>query len=419
MAGKSLILTRIGFSFCGVMFAHFAVASNTACTPKTGNDLFKCVRERHVSLKVSALDLKKAEGNLKQAGNFTNPEFGSSGIVGDNFGQTTTEIQADLQFILEMGGKRSARKGSAESAKKIAEIDLNLTNDQVTIEAGQLILRLRQLEKEIAAFKEALETFSRIERQYRGRGRLSPEQEVSLAVFEIAAKDTALKLSSLFDEQRQVRDAISATIGQEVTINWNTLSAVDFRPNLPERFQIKNEIESQQITKSNLEAQQSEMNLELEKGNSWPDLKIGPVFKINTDGSDRFYSGGVGLSLPLPLFNVNGGARAAARAEAEKTKLLAERQKQEVALYKNRLIEKYERLRVHTTKMNDIDALDKKHRRLESLFSQGVVSSALVIESHRQLLEFLQEYHTAERTQLESLWKLYSLENRLSEEIVK
>ena len=399
-----------------VGYSEISGASNL-CNPKTGSELFRCLRDQHVESKKSKFDFESARGNRSQAGAWINPEVGISGIVGDNFGQKTSEIQTDLQFTLELGGKISARKGRAEVEKNLAELDLKLTEDQVAVEAGVSVLRLKQLDREISSFQEALDTFSRIERQYRSRGRLSPEQEVSLAVFEVAAKDTALKLNSLYDELKALRDEILNDTGSEQDFDWKNLNLNDFRPKFPETLDVKVDAQNSIIQRAQLEYGVAEKSLHLEQANSWPDLRFGPIFKINTDGSDRFLSGGVGISFPLPIFNLNGGARAAARANAQKAQLESGRKSQEATRLKTRLLDSYKRITAHTSKMNDIEALDRKHRRLEVLFAQGVVSSALVIESHRQLLEFLQEYHTAERTQLEILWKFYSIEGRLNGEI--
>jgi outer membrane protein, heavy metal efflux system len=417
MAPTCLQLRKMTLKLSFMLATLVAHATDSPCKPQNGVQLFQCLREKHIDLQKAGLDRDKAQGEFRQSTSFVNPELGLSGIVGDNFGLKNTEFEADLQFTWELGGKRSARRGHAEAEKAIAEIDFGLAGDRIAMDSAESVMRLRQLSKEIASHREAVDTFARIERQYRSRGRLSPEQEVSLAIFEVATKDTALKLNSLVDEQKSLRDTVSLSLDPESVIDWSSLELADFKPRLPESFRSLEGTENLFVKKIDLESRRAESAFVLEKANSWPDLRIGPVVKLNAEGRDRFYSAGLALSFPLPLLNLNRGARAAALAEVQKTRLDRVRNSRDFIYLKKRLIEKYERLHAHTSKMNDFDAIDRKHLRIEHLFSQGVVSSSLVIESHRQLLEFLEEYHAAEREQLQALWTLYSLEGRLAKEI--
>jgi cobalt-zinc-cadmium efflux system outer membrane protein len=46
-----------------------------------------------------------------------------------------------------------------------------------------------------------------------------------------------------------------------------------------------------------------------------------------------------------------------------------------------------------------------------------VVSSSLVIEAHRQLVDFTRQKHQSEMETVRSLWRIYALEGRLLAEL--
>ena len=68
------------------------------------------------------------------------------------------------------------------------------------------------------------------------------------------------------------------------------------------------------------------------------------------------------------------------------------------------------------TMANKTFTLEKSERQLartENLFKNGRLSSSLLIESHRQLLDNLRLYHQYELETLNSLWQLYAMERKL------
>ena len=62
--------------------------------------------------------------------------------------------------------------------------------------------------------------------------------------------------------------------------------------------------------------------------------------------------------------------------------------------------------------------IELKHKKIESLYDRGFLPSSMVIEAHRQVLDYARHQHDQEILALEARFKLYTLEGRLFEEIL-
>lgn len=57
--------------------------------------------------------------------------------------------------------------------------------------------------------------------------------------------------------------------------------------------------------------------------------------------------------------------------------------------------------------------LENKHHRIERLFERGIISTSMIIESHRQLIEFADTRFEFELGTVESLLNIYKLGGNL------
>jgi cobalt-zinc-cadmium efflux system outer membrane protein len=54
--------------------------------------------------------------------------------------------------------------------------------------------------------------------------------------------------------------------------------------------------------------------------------------------------------------------------------------------------------------------LRSQHERVEDFFQRGLISSSLVIEAHRQMLEFARSRHEQELTAIRALWRIRAID---------
>ena len=170
-----------------------------------------------------------------------------------------------------------------------------------------------------------------------------------------------------------------------------------------------------EIKLSEAELKNASAELELAQSESWPDLKIGPTIQSQTEGPFTYWTYGFNLTLPLPLFQINGGGRAVARASLMRAEQSLELKKRELSLEQKILLTQYQKSIKALKESVSFAEIERKHKIVERQFARGVISSSLVIEAHRQMVDFTKSQNEQEITALESLLRLRALEGSLFE----
>lgn len=383
--------------------------------PKNPNDVLECVRSRHPDSIRARLAVEQASELPRAASQWLNPEFQASSVLGSSLGDQLAETNLSLQFPIEVGGKRGARKSIAESQKLQAEADQTETLSRVVRETVSNLYRAAQLSAERKAVEEAIVSFERLAAQYRRRIRLSPEQEVSLSLFGMAESEYRLKLASLMEEERAIEHFFHVNTGHGLE---------ELKPAYPDRSKEWPDLPDQAATELNSPARIRGLadlrlaNAEFDSAaaGAWPDLQIGPSARFVQEGGIRFQQYGLGVTLPLPLFSLNGGERAVAargRIRAETSLDLTRSLDQH---------ERHEQLHVYRDavealkKAPSLSKLEREHQRVETLAMQGLLPSALVIEAHRQIVDLQGALHERELRAAQTLWTVYEIEGRTLKE---
>ena len=154
----------------------------------------------------------------------------------------------------------------------------------------------------------------------------------------------------------------------------------------------------------------AQASLELESAQAIPNLRLGPqveLVKENGINDQRF---GFNLSLDLPLWNRNNRQQ-----EVERLDLLRLERDYELAQKKQEAMlglvrEKYRALQKALAAPSFGNRLHEKHSEAEALFKKGVISTALIIEVHRQLLELLTSRQSLETELVLTLWQGLNLQ---------
>ena len=60
--------------------------------------------------------------------------------------------------------------------------------------------------------------------------------------------------------------------------------------------------------------------------------------------------------------------------------------------------------------------INRKHKEIENLFDRGLISVSLLIEAHRQLIDFTKSKNDQELNAIEALARTYALDGRLFQE---
>ena len=372
--------------------------------PKSSSDVMDCAVKLHPSSKRARLKVDSI-GNLeKKALQIPNPTFSSRYVKGEHDSEEVSELETNLSFTLELGGKRSSRQELAKGEINNAIAEKEAVKANVKIETVLKMHRLRQVLEERKLLEESLVAFKNVLKKLEDLPRLSAEQEASLTLFELALEEAKVHKSELFEIERELEHFFHVATGHSLDeiakvlppapTSWpsvNDKEAVDVSPNVKRLESL---------------AQLAQKEYELQGSNAWPDLKIGPSFSIEKEGGRENEMLGFNIQLPLPLFQANGGAKAYAKSE-----LL--RSQQNIALTKSEeKHERFEKKRVYESavsilqKTMKMSTVEKKHKRIANLYMRGVVSSSVYLDSIKQKLSYLKRRNMREMTAIKALWAI-------------
>jgi cobalt-zinc-cadmium efflux system outer membrane protein len=397
------------FLFAPLSFAE----GDCVSAPNNYQALLNCAENRSPEIQNAKLEFEAAQKQVQAAGQWKNPEFAAETFRGRVAGETRAETDLSLGVPIELGGKISARKAVAQGEVSFAEAKLFEARAKVRAELYLKLHRLRQLLHEREVVDEAIGTFSKLIGQYSRRPGLSPEQQVSLSVFQLSKSEYDLKRSANLDEESALDSYFKLAVG------FATDKVKNLVPQSPKRWPAFTASSNprfsakQRLLQAQVNAAQAEF--QAAKSESWPTLTVGPSVKMVEESRASDQLVGFNVSLPIPLFNVNGGGRAAASANVQ----LAESRKQfglrEQELEKEKLLKIYDQSVKYLSTSLSHQEIERRHEEAEKLFIKGVVPSSMVIEAHRTSFELEHARHERELKALEALLGLYAIEGTLLE----
>lgn len=411
MRYRSVFLMGI---FLSLSFFTKAQASEACLSEmRTYQDVVACAESRSPDIQSALLEVDRSKASIEAAGQWQNPELSAETFQGKAGGQNQSETDISLGIPIELGGKISARKGVAKGGLGLSEAKLYEARAKVRSQVLLKLHRLRQVIHEQEIADEAIRTFTKLIKQYADRPGLSPEQQISLSVYQLSKSEYELKRSSTVEEILALDAFFKFNLG---------LSAEKVRPVLPSSPKTWPKIGSsenmrpspkQQILQAELDTAKAELSLA--QSEAWPTLTVGPSLKMQTESGQSNNLMGINVSLPLPLFNVNGGARAAAAAGVKLNETRRELGLREQAVRREELRKVYEQSVQAMAESLSHEDIEKRHRDAERLITKGVVPSSLVIEAHRTSFELEKTRHERELRALETLLDLYAIDGNILE----
>lgn len=382
----------------------------------TYKNVLQCAIEKHPDIQQAKILVQQNKNLMGIAEQRPNPEINSQLLTGKSGEDNYQYTQVNLAHTFELGGKRDVRIKKSEIQARATEFDFKLAQEQIYVKTYLAMVRLRQINTEIEIFDSAIATFERIQNQYKSRPRMTPEQKATYIIMDIAMSDYRLRRRPLINEVRENERFLELAIGQKLNVRK------DFYPALRKKWPFLSTT-NLQTDLLNLSLQKSIANLEFAQAElaeanstSWPDLKIGPSFETQIQGSQRTNSFGLNLSFAIPLFHSNGAGKSYATAGVSRA---------EFALATFKEIENQQlqlQMEAYSDAVNALETsfsipeLEKKHRDIENSFQSGVISSSFVIEIHRQMADFTKSLGEQEMAALEALAKVYSTQGRLLSE---
>jgi cobalt-zinc-cadmium efflux system outer membrane protein len=359
------------------------VLASEACNIKTAKEFYYHIVEKGPILEEVVKKRSQIEASIEVAKQRPNPELDFEYLKGDEFGIDVNTYSLSAKHVIEFGNKRDKRIEKAENLSSFSKQQLDIKLYKLNIDSTINFQRIAQLKITIDAVKEAIYTFDKVIKKLSQRKRLNPEETVSLSTLRLASNDYRARLNDLQNERSLVEGRISYLAGCE-SLN-PSYTNLNYRPMAGDKKSNKSGL----LKLEQLKVDIAKSNLEFEKSLGYSDISVGPVVEYQSVGSDEFVSGGVSVSFALPLFQTNDGGKLEASKRLIAQKIESKNQTSLLVIKRSRLVEKFNRSLSTLKQMPTLKALENEHQKVEKLFSRGVVSISMTIESHRQLIDFL------------------------------
>jgi len=400
------------------MYAYFLVAmllsssvtyAQRACDIKTIREFYNNVKVNGPLLNEAIKNKEVISSSIDIAEQRPNPELDFEYLKGDQFGVDVNTYTLTAKHVVELGSKRDKRLLKAKNYQKLknAEVDLSLFNSNLNATIGYQ--RVAQLNVTIDSVKEAIHTFEKIINKLSSRERLNPEETVSLSTLRLASNDYKAQLNDLENEKTLLQGKISflsncKNINPKYEyINFNLVKIDETQTNSVGLPQIED-----------LKVELAVSELDIQKSLGYSNISIGPTVEHQTVGNDEFISAGISVSFALPLFQTNNGGKLNALKGVGSQKVATSNNKEMLRIERMNLVTKLKRSLSTLSKMPKLKELENKHLKVEKLFSRGVVSIPMTIESHRQQVEFIKSKFDAENDVLNTYGKILLIDGNIT-----
>ncbi|MCO4794751.1 MAG: TolC family protein [Bacteriovoracaceae bacterium] len=381
------------------------------CSMNTPNDLLNLIKKNHPTISLNKTKGEALEKSIDLAAQTPNPELDIEGTVGDSFEGNVYTSALTIKHTFELGNKQGARVAVARNTYKLGLDAATFENEDSLIEAVKSLHRLRQIYEIIPLYEESLSAFNKILKTLKRRTSISPEQRVERETLELVTNDYRLKMSQLSSEKVKLSKHLSFFAGTNCIIPRNALPT---NVNLSEKFTNKNTDTYSKLNYAKTALKLAQANHKLEKSFSYPDLKVGPTFEYEKLNVSDTKTVGIAVTFDLPVFNLNKGGKAKSAKEIIVASSRLRNIQEESLLDLESWQSTYNRYKESLLTIASKEELEKKHTRIEALFKRGIISTSLVIESHRQLIEFSNTRFEFEIGAVEALWNIYKLKGQIN-----
>ena len=392
------------------MFASLAYG-NEACQINNVNELLSRIQEVHPLVLEAKLKIQ-ASGKLTDISKQRpNPNLNAEALFGNPNSQFSVDTFFSLQHTIELGGKRSIRMKSAEAQIEMTELQKRQILEAVVIDTVVKLYRLKQIQEISEFYQEAINAFGRIRNRLKRLPSRSPQQQIEMDTLELASSAYGFDVIRKKSEKSYIEKHLaffskcpSLAVDKVVPSEIALPSDVNTFNDVKKSVKVLDAIQKLKLAQGRLAQENSKKT---------PNISIGPAVGYGrSQGADSVLFGAA-LSMPLPALNKNKGNRAFEGANVKTAELALKNIEHEAVLDLDIWKEKYLHFHQAIQTSKGRETMEKKHKRIESLFRRGVVSTALVIEAHRQLVDFSQAQLSFELGAIEALWNIYRLTGTL------
>lgn len=391
--GRALMLALLPLSL--FFSLPFSLASAAAASPSPNAaalslaQAWQLAQAQSPVQKMAAAESTAAQGVLRQSQIWRNPELSYSQERDRGNGERSDTLQ--LNWPLELGGKRGARTALAQSALVLARLEQEQTELQLQTQVTALFYEALLAQQGAELAEKTLQltlNVSAATAKKVAAGRLSP---VDNSKAQVALSSAQIELAQAQSEALAARAHLAAVIAAEVPPKLQgQASDIPALPVLAPALQNLRDLPA--VQRARLQLEQRRAELALARSMAVPDATLSVGSKRNTGQAEGEWI--VGLSLPLPFFDRQQGEIAAAisREQAAAAALQLAEQNARASL-----LQTHARLQAFSSQAQLLqrDALPAAQSAYQATgigFEYGKFSFLEVLDAQRSLLSVQSQY---------------------------
>jgi cobalt-zinc-cadmium efflux system outer membrane protein len=386
-----------------VLLSGFSAAAGLLTTNLTPESAVAMALAENRDLVAARFAIRQAEGRLKQAGLWPNPEFE---LGGKNDRAFANEGEYDFATGFK---QRFPITGRLKKAKVVARVDVAMAMAEVRNQERLLAGEVLDFSRQLLVTREKLKANEEIQRMIQ---KLVEVSEKRLKVAEVSAADVnvaklelqklTLAQAALLNQEEIAATALNRLLGREpkTPLQMSGATSTEFDTNSIAEISRQTIARRPDRQLAALGIDRAGAEIKLAKAEKWEDWTVGfdysrGVSKFDAPigtKTDNFL--GVGVSIPLPFWNRNQGRVSEAqatqqRAEAELTaldlRIAAETQTAENQM--QRLLGILRQYQEESIKL-----AEENITLLQKGYADGLVTITAVIQAQQQLTELRQSY---------------------------
>ncbi|TWI48258.1 cobalt-zinc-cadmium efflux system outer membrane protein [Pseudomonas duriflava] len=268
--------------------------------------------EKNPGLSAAQWETGVAQGIHQQASLIPNPELAWD-VEDTRSGSQINSITITQPF--ELGGKRQARMNVAEVGKSLASAEIVLKRNNLRADVIQAFYLALRAQEGLRLANESLQLAERAVTVAKSRvvaGKTSPVEETRA---EVLLSSVRLEVRRAQLEQDNAYKQLASYLGSTYPTFTSVIGNLEYLPRLPQKAELLARIRnSPELYKARLQIDQSDAELNLQRTQRIPDLRVSIGSQYDEQERERVNL--VGVSLPLPLFDRNQGNVLAASRQA-------------------------------------------------------------------------------------------------------
>lgn len=257
-----------------------------------------------------------AQGDRRQAGLMPNPEVSWEAEDTRRNSRTTTVM---ISQPIELGGKRGARIDVASRAQDAVGIELERQRNGLRADVIQAFSAVQTAQQSAQLSRQSLALAEHGLRVAQGRIQAGKSSPVEGTRAQVQLSEVRLELSRAERDQGNAYQRLAQVMGAPMPESMSVQPASDGVPVVPPSLRLVERLsETAELRLANVQIDQREAALGLEKAQRIPDLTVSVGSQYSELERERVNV--VGLSLPIPLFNRNQGNVLAAARRADQAR---------------------------------------------------------------------------------------------------